>query len=62
MTDALLSPQGLADWVDVPLHTVYRWNTDGTGPRRIHAGRHVRYRTSDVEKWLERQSDPQPAA
>ena len=25
----------------------------GTGPRAIKVGKHIRYRTSDVEQWLE---------
>jgi excisionase family DNA binding protein len=57
------SPEGLAELLSVPLATVYRWNSTGTGPRRILVGKHVRYRRSDVEKWLERCSrDPEPAA
>jgi predicted DNA-binding transcriptional regulator AlpA len=30
---------------------VYRWNSDGTGPRRLKIGKHVRYRLVDVEAW-----------
>lgn len=57
-----LSPEGLSQLFDVPLSTVYRWNHDGTGPRRVRVGKHVRYRASDVEAWVERQSDPLRAA
>jgi excisionase family DNA binding protein len=56
------SPEGLATVLNVPVATVYRWNSTGTGPRRIHVGKHVRYRRADVEAWLEGQSDPVPAA
>jgi predicted DNA-binding transcriptional regulator AlpA len=35
----------------VPLATVYDWNYKGTGPRYFRAGRHVRYRLTDVERW-----------
>jgi predicted DNA-binding transcriptional regulator AlpA len=35
----------------VPVSTVYRWNSDGTGPRRLKIGKHVRYRLVDVEAW-----------
>ncbi len=62
-TETLMSPQELADMLGLPLATVYGFNYRGTGPRRISLGRHVRYRVSDVEAWLERQSDDcQPAA
>jgi excisionase family DNA binding protein len=48
----LLSVRQLADYLDVPAATVYRWNYLGTAPQRIVVGRHVRYRRSDVERWL----------
>jgi len=63
MRDApFYSPEGLAQELNVPLSTVYRWNSTSTGPRRIHIGRHVRYRREDVAAWLEQRSDPVPAA
>lgn len=46
----MLTIADLADRCRVSKKTVYRWNTEGTGPRRIGVGR-VRYRLSDVEKW-----------
>ncbi len=46
-----LTPEDLARREQVPLKTVYRWNSDGTGPQRLKIGRHVRYRLSDVEAW-----------
>ena len=61
--DPLFSPTGLATYYKVPLATVYKWNSDGTGPRRIHVGRHVRYRKSDCDAWLDSHAaDSQPAA
>ncbi len=55
MPAELLSPQDLADLCQVPLATVYRWNHCGDGPLPLHIGRHVRYRLSDVEVWIEEQ-------
>ncbi len=46
-----LSPEDLARREQVPLATIYRWNSDGTGPRRLKIGRHIRYRLTDVEAW-----------
>lgn len=46
-----LRPEDLAERYKVPLATVYRWNSEGTGPRRLKIGRHVRYRLSDCEAW-----------
>ncbi|MDP8928170.1 MAG: helix-turn-helix domain-containing protein [Actinomycetota bacterium] len=56
--DALLSPQQLADYLGVPVATVYRWRYEGTGPRGIKVGKHVRYRRRDVEAWLDTRTDP----
>jgi excisionase family DNA binding protein len=54
----LLSIQELADYLDVPVETVRTWRANRTGPRGIRVGRHVRYRPSDVELWLNLRSDP----
>ena len=52
-----LSPAGLAEYLGVPDGTIYQWRHKGPGPRGIKVGKHVRYRRSDVEKWLEAQAD-----
>ncbi len=51
--DGLLSPKDLAGYLGVPLATVYRWRSHHDGPRGIRVGRHVRYRFTDVERWLD---------
>jgi excisionase family DNA binding protein len=51
--DELLSPQDLADYLDVPLNTVYRWRHRGGGPAAFRVGKHIRYRRNDVEEWIE---------
>lgn len=58
MTDDLLTPVQLAELVGVPRSTVYTWRYHGTGPRAIKVGRHIRFRRSDVDAWLEANSDP----
>ena len=57
--DELLSPQDLADYLDVPLSTLYDWRWRGEGPKGFRAGKHIRYRRSDVEEWIQRQLDSQ---
>jgi len=52
----MLSPEDLAEYVGVPLTTVYKWNSEGTSPPRVRVGRHVRYRWADVERWLEQRT------
>lgn len=58
----LLSPEDLAEYLGVPLATVYRWRARRTGPPGMKVGRHVRYRLAEVEGWLDSQADPRPAA
>lgn len=50
------SPESLGDFLGVPTRTVYSWNYTGTGPPYRRLGKHIRYRRSDVEKWLESQT------
>jgi excisionase family DNA binding protein len=47
-----LSPEDLATEFDVPLSTVYQWNHKRTGPPAFKIGRHLRYRSEDVDRWL----------
>jgi excisionase family DNA binding protein len=42
----------LSSWLGVPVQTIYNYNCNGTGPKRIRIGNHVRYRVADVEAWL----------
>lgn len=53
----LLSPTDLAEYLNVPVGTVYNWRSEGKGPRGIRVGRHVRFRQSDIDAWLEQNSD-----
>jgi excisionase family DNA binding protein len=58
-----LTVKQLAELLQVPVSTVYAWRHLGVGPRGIRlSGRHVRYRRSDVEAFLEERMDPEPAA
>lgn len=52
--------EALAEELGVPVRTIYAWRSRGQGPRGYKIGKHVRFRRSDVEDWLERQAD-QPA-
>jgi len=54
-TAPLLSSQQLAEYLQVPVQTVYDWAARGTGPARHKVGRYSRYRRADVEAWLDAQ-------
>lgn len=58
MTDRLLTLQEVADYLGVPLATLYQWRHRGEGPRGIKVGRHVRVRESELERYLVAQADP----
>jgi len=53
--DRLLTVQELADYLGVPVATLYQWRYQREGPPGFRVGRHVRYRWSDVEDWIEQQ-------
>ncbi|MDQ3103704.1 MAG: helix-turn-helix domain-containing protein [Actinomycetota bacterium] len=57
-----LSLEQIADELCIPLRTLYAQRSRGVGPRGYRIGKHVRVRRADLEAWLERQSDPAPAA
>lgn len=59
--DKMLTAQEVADALGVPLATLYSWRSTGKGPRGFRVGKHLRFKASDVDAWLERQADPIPA-
>ena len=46
-----LSRQDLADRYRLPVKTLAKWASKGTGPPYARMGRHVRYRLGDVIAW-----------
>lgn len=48
----LLTMASLAELLGIPVRTLSKWNSTGTGPRFIRMGKHVRYHRADVEAWL----------
>ena len=57
----LASPQEVAEFLGVPVGTLYQWRHMRTGPKGYRVGRYVRYRWSEVEQWLDGQAS-QPNA
>jgi hypothetical protein len=56
-------PNGTSDYIQIPEKTLAQWRYLNKGPKWIRAGKHVRYRKTDVDAWLEQQAhDPSSAA
>lgn len=54
--DRLITAPEAAEYFRLPIGTLYSWRHFGTGPRAIKVGKHLRYRESDIEAWLEEQA------
>jgi excisionase family DNA binding protein len=61
-SESLMTVEQVADYLNVPVKTVYRWRLTGTGPRGARVGRYVRFRRADVEAWVERRVEEERAA
>lgn len=59
--DKLITPEELSEKLDIPIGTLYQWRYRNVGPRSISVGRHIRYRRSDIEEWLEANATQVPA-
>jgi len=51
-SDRLLSVAELADYLEVPVKTIYTWRHRNTGPKGFRVGKHLRYRWRDVQSWV----------
>ena len=57
--DPLLTIEDVAAWLGKPKNTLYAWHSRGKGPRAIRVGNTLRYRRSEVERWLDANTDPE---
>lgn len=55
MSSKLWTIQDLADYLGIPVNTLYQWRTKGYGPEGRRIGKYVRYRPQDVETWVDEQ-------
>lgn len=53
----LWGPADVADYLGVPVQTVYQWRSRGSGPPGRRIGKHVRYKPDDVEAWFDGHSE-----
>ncbi|WP_435589785.1 helix-turn-helix transcriptional regulator [Micromonospora aurantiaca (nom. illeg.)] len=52
----LATAEQVADYLGVPVATLYQWRYRNLGPRASKVGRHLRYRWADVESWVDDQA------
>lgn len=63
MTEQLLTAQEAAALLGgIPVRTLAQWRHKGSGPRWVRVGKHVRYRPSDLEAWVDAQTSGAPEA
>jgi predicted DNA-binding transcriptional regulator AlpA len=43
----------LAEYFDLTPAAIYRWNHNGSGPKRIQIGKKIFYRRADVIEWID---------
>ena len=51
--EKLWTVEELAEFVGVPVSTLYHWRVEGKGPKAFKVGRYLRYREDDIEHWLD---------
>jgi len=52
-----LSVTELAEYLGLPVATIYDWRAHGRGPVGHRFGKHVKFAVSDVAAWVEAQRD-----
>ncbi len=55
--EPLLSVTELAEYLGLPVATIYDWRAHGRGPIGHRFGKHVKFTVSDVAAWVEAQRD-----
>jgi excisionase family DNA binding protein len=61
--EPLLDLEWLSEFIDIPPRTIYNWRLRGEGPPAYRVGRHLRFRRSEVDAWLDsRRDDKGPSA
>lgn len=50
--DRLLSVEELAEYLEVPVKTIYTWRHRNKGPKGFRVGKYLRFRWCDVQTWV----------
>lgn len=54
--ERLWTVEEVADYLRVPVTTLYQWRYRRVGPRASRVGRYLRYDPAAVRAWVERQA------
>ena len=55
--EPLLGVPELAEYLGVPVQTIYDWRLRGIGPPAYRFGKRIKFTVSDVRAWVEQQRD-----
>jgi predicted DNA-binding transcriptional regulator AlpA len=55
--EGLVDLEWLSEFLDIPERTIYAWRQRGEGPPAYRIGKYLRYRSRDVEAWLNERHD-----
>ena len=58
--EPLMNIEELAEYLGVPVTTIYDWRVAGKGPCAIRVGRSLKFAVSDVRDWLARHRETSP--
>ncbi len=50
--EPLMGVEELAEYLGVPVQTIYDWRAAGTAPRAFKFGKRLKFAVSDVQSWL----------
>ena len=52
-----MSVKDLAEYLGIPVQSVYKQRSTGTGPPGYRVGHYVRFKRSEVDDWLQSKRD-----
>lgn len=54
---SLWTTEEVAEYLGVPVRTLYDWRTKGYGPEGKRVGKHLRYKADEVISWYDNLDD-----
>ncbi|WP_120004369.1 helix-turn-helix transcriptional regulator [Nesterenkonia muleiensis] len=60
--EPLLNINELADYLGVPVSTIYDWRTNGKGPRAYRFGKRIMFGVTDIHAWMDTMRESSPGA